>query len=159
MLSRLASLSRSVYTRVGQTADMRLESIAPTVGAFTCLILAGAVFIPAVIITTPGVSVADYYAAGPIGISVVGFLALLNIIVFLAGKQGRTDPVTVAGLTLVSGIAMVGFASVWAISITSTLLYGFPSQYAWIVNHRWVIVGLASVTALAGSGYTTAVLR
>ncbi|ERG90894.1 MAG: hypothetical protein J07HQW1_00922 [Haloquadratum walsbyi J07HQW1] len=151
--------SRSVYTRVGQTADMRLDSIAPTIGAFTCLILAGVVFVPAVIITTPGVSVADYYAAGPFGISVVGFLAILNIVVFLAGKQGRTDPVTVAGIALVSGIAMIGFAAVWAVSITSTLLYGFPSQYAWIVNHRWVIVGLASVTALAGSGYTTAVLR
>jgi hypothetical protein len=159
MMTAAVFASRSVYTRVGQTADMRLDSIAPTIGAFTCLILAGVVFVPAVIITTPGVSVADYYAAGPFGISVVGFLAILNIVVFLAGKQGRTDPVTVAGIALVSGIAMIGFAAVWAVSITSTLLYGFPSQYAWIVNHRWVIVGLASVTALAGSGYTTAVLR
>ena len=159
MITATVFASRSVYTRVGQTADMRLDSIAPTIGAFTCLILAGVVFVPAVIITTPGVSVADYYAAGPFGISVVGFLAILNIVVFLAGKQGRTDPVTVAGIALVSGIAMIGFAAVWAVSITSTLLYGFPSQYAWIVNHRWVIVGLASVTALAGSGYTTAVLR
>jgi hypothetical protein len=159
MMTATVFASRSVYTRVGQTADMRLDSIAPTIGAFTCLILAGVVFVPAVIITTPGVSVADYYAAGPFGISVVGFLAILNIVVFLAGKQGRTDPVTVAGIALVSGIAMIGFAAVWAVSITSTLLYGFPSQYAWIVNHRWVIVGLASVTALAGSGYTTAVLR
>ena len=159
MMTATVFASRSVYTRVGQTADMRLDSIAPTIGAFTCLILAGVVFVPAVIITTPGVSVADYYAAGPFGISVVGFLAILNIVVFLAGKQGRTDPVTVAGIALVSAIAMIGFAAVWAVSITSTLLYGFPSQYAWIVNHRWVIVGLASVTALAGSGYTTAVLR
>ena len=159
MMTATVFASRSVYTRVGQTADMRLDSIAPTIGAFTCLILAGVVFVPAVIITTPGVSVADYYAAGPFGISVVGFLAILNIVVFLAGKQGRTDPVTVAGIALVSGIAMIGFAAVWAVSITSTLLYGFPSQYAWIVNHLWVIVGLASVTALAGSGYTTAVLR
>jgi hypothetical protein len=138
---------------------MRLESTMPTIGAFSCLILAGAVFTPAVIITTPGGSVADYYAAGPFGISVVGFLALLNVVVFLAGKQGRTDPVTVAGITLVSGITMFGFGILWAVSITSTLLYGFPSEYAWIVNHRWVIVGLASTTALAGSGYTTAVLR
>jgi len=138
---------------------MNLRSVAPTIGAVVCLLLAGVVFAPALLITAPDVGVAEYYAAGPLGVSIVGVLALLDIVVFLAGAQERSDPQTLAGVALVSALAMVLFSLLWALSIDSTLLFSFPAEYAWIENHRWIVVTGASVVAVTAGSYARAVLR
>ena len=128
-----------------------LDSLAPKVGAVAALLLAGVVFVPAIVISAPGSGVAQYYAAGPIGVSVVGVLALIDVVVFLAGDQERSDPVTLAGFAVVAGIAMLLFSVLWALSIDTTLLFSFPAEYAWIEDHRWLVVtGTAVVTAAAG---------
>jgi hypothetical protein len=129
------------------------DTVAPTVGTVASLLLAVVVFAPALLITETQVGVADYYAAGPIGVSVVGFLGFVGVVVFLAGVQERTEPATVAGLTLVLGVAMFAFAAVWAFSIDTTLLFSFPAQYAWIENHRWAVLVLAAVVPVAAAGY------
>jgi hypothetical protein len=137
---------------------MDTETAAPTAGAVVSLLLAVVVFAPAVLVTEPNVGVGEYYAAGPVGVSVVGFLGLLSVVVFLAGKQGRTDEATVAGLTLVTGVAMLAFALTWALSLDPTLVFSFPQEYAWIANHRWVVVALAAVVPMAAAAYARAVL-
>jgi hypothetical protein len=137
---------------------MDTETAAPTVGAVASLLLAVVVFAPAVAVTEPNVGLAEYYAAGPVGVSVVGFLGLLSVVVFLAGKQGRTDPATIAGLTLVMGVAMLAFALTWALSLDPTLVFSFPQQYAWIENHRWVVVTVAAIVPMAAAAYARAVL-
>ncbi|QIB73649.1 hypothetical protein GL213_10960 [Halogeometricum borinquense] len=137
---------------------MANDTVAPTVGAVASLLLALVVFAPALLISGSNASVADYYAAGPVGISVVGFFALLGIIIFLAGAQERTEPAIVAGLTLVLGVAMLAFAVIWAFSLDQTLLFSFPSQYAWIANHRWAVIGLTAVVPVAAGVYSRRVL-
>ncbi|SFR45703.1 DUF7548 family protein [Halogeometricum limi] len=132
---------------------MANDTVAPSVGAVASLLLAVVVFAPALLISTPDVGVADYYASGPIGVSVVGFLALLGIVVFLAGKQERTEPATVAGLTLVLGVSMFAFSLTWAFGIDETLLFSFPAEYSWIATHRWAVIILAAIVPVAAAGY------
>ena len=137
---------------------MDLDSLAPRLGAAACLLLAGVVFAPATFVSAPGNAVAAYYASGPLGISIVGVLALVNIVVFLAGAQERSDPQTLAGVAVVSGVSMVLFSVLWAVSIDSTVLFSFPSEYAWIESHRWAVVGGAALATLAAGGYATSTL-
>ncbi|MFD1599458.1 DUF7548 family protein [Halobellus rarus] len=132
------------------------DSVAPRLGAIACLLLAGVVFAPALLISVPGAGVADYYAAGPIGVSIVGVLALLDVVVFLAAAQERSDPVTLAGVALVSALAMVLFSLLWALSLDQTLLFSFPAEYAWIENHRWIVVTGSAVVAIAAGSFARA---
>ena len=137
---------------------MDIESLAPRAGAIACLLLAGVVFVPALIVSAPGNAVAAYYAAGPFGVSLVGVLALVTVVVFLAGAQERSDPQTNAGVAIVSGVAMVLFSIVWAVSIDPTVLFSFPSEFAWIQSHRWVVVVGSGFAALAAGGYAVSIL-
>ncbi|WP_425604192.1 DUF7548 family protein [Halobellus salinisoli] len=139
--------------------DVDLDSVAPKLGAVACLLLAAAVFAPALVISAPGSGVAAYYASGPFGVSIVGVLALFTVIVLLAGAQERSDPVTLSGVALVAGVAILLFSLLWALSIDSTLLFSFPAEYAWIENHRWVVVGGAVAVAVATGAYARAVLN
>ncbi|MFA1610611.1 DUF7548 family protein [Halobellus rubicundus] len=138
--------------------NLGLDSLAPKVGAVVCLLLAGVVFAPALVVSAPGSGVAEYYAAGPIGVSIVGVLALLDVVVFLAGAQERSDPATLSGVALVSGLAMVLFSLLWALAIDPTLLFSFPAEYAWLETHRWVVVTGAAVAAIAAASYARRVL-
>jgi len=124
-----------------------------------CFLLAVAVFAPALVITSPGPGVAAYYASGPFGVSIVGVLALFTVVVLLAGAQERSDPITLSGVALVAGVAMVVFSLFWALSIDSTLLFSFPAEYAWIEHHRWIVVAGAVVVAGATGVYARAVLN
>ncbi|MFB6251113.1 MAG: hypothetical protein ABEI27_05410 [Halobellus sp.] len=135
-----------------------LDSLAPKVGALAALLLASIVFVPAVVISAPGSGVAEYYAAGPIGVSIVGVLALIDVVVFLAGGQERSDPVTLAGFALVAGLAMLLFSLLWAFSIDATLLFSFPAEYAWIQDHRWVVVTGTAIVAVAAGGFARGVM-
>ena len=137
---------------------MDVDSLAPRAGAIACLLLAGVVFVPALIVSAPGNAVAAYYAAGPFGVSLVGVLALVTVVVFLAGAQERSDPQVIAGVAVVVGVAMVLFSILWAISIDPTVLFSFPSEFAWIQSHRWVVVVGSGVAALAAGGYAVSTL-
>ena len=137
---------------------MNVDSIAPRLGAVACLLLAGAVFVPALIVSAPGNAVAAYYSAGPFGVSLVGVLALISVVVFLAGAQDRSDPQTLAGVAVVAGVAMTLFSLVWATSIDPTVLLSFPAEFAWIESHRWIVVVGSGLAALAAGGYAASTL-
>ena len=132
---------------------MANDTLAPSVGAVASLLLAVVVFAPALFVSAQSGLVADYYASGPVGVSIVGFLGLLSVVVFLAGAQDRTAPATVAGLTLVLGVAMLALALLWALTVDRTLLFSFPARYAWIANHRWAVVAVAALVPVAAAVY------
>lgn len=137
---------------------MDLERFAPTAGIIGALCLAAAVAVPGLAIESGAGPTATYYASGPIGLSLVGLLALLSIIVFLSGRQERTDPATAAGLALVLALAMLGLSAIWAFSIDSTVLFSFEQEYAWLEYHRLSVLGAAVLTVVGAAGYARSVL-
>ncbi|ELZ91547.1 hypothetical protein C440_14574 [Haloferax mucosum ATCC BAA-1512] len=137
---------------------MDTERLAPTVGIVGSMLLAIAVAVPAVTVEAADGQVAAYYASGPVGISIVGMLALLEVIVFLSGKQARTDPAMASGLGVVLSLSMLGLATLWSVSIDPTVLFSFEQQYTWLTYHRWAVLGAAGVTFVGGAGYARSVL-
>jgi len=137
---------------------METEHAASTVGAIACGLLALVVFLPYLLVTGQGSTLAAYYAAGPTGATGVGFLALLNLVVFLSGSRGNADPDLAAGIALVLAVVGVVLALLWSVSIDSTLLFSFPSEYSWIQYHRWVVVAGSLVVAGDAGVYARAVV-
>jgi hypothetical protein len=135
---------------------MEVEDVAPLVGSGACAAVVVALVAPLVLIPDPGTELGVYYTFGPAGATVVGALAPLAVVVFLAGRRGRTDPVTAAGLTLVLGLGMVGLAASWALAVDVELVYSFP--VAWMGYHRWVVLGVAAVVPASAGVYARAVL-
>jgi fermentation-respiration switch protein FrsA (DUF1100 family) len=121
---------------------------AANVGAIACGLLALVVFLPYLLVSGQETLLASYYAAGPVGATAVGFLALLNLVVFLSGSRGSADPDLTAGIALVLAVVGVALALLWTVSVDATLLFSFPSEYAWIEYHRWIVV-VASLAVAA----------
>jgi hypothetical protein len=42
--------------------------------------------------------------------------------------------------------------------VDQTLLFSFPSQYAWIENHRWAVLGIAAAIPVVAAVYARDVL-
>lgn len=135
---------------------MEMERLAPTAGILACLVLLVVAFVPAVVVEDT--TLPAYYAAGPTGLAAVGFLATIAVIVFLSGRQERTAPDTVAGVTIVLGVAIAGLAVLWAISIDRTLLFSFQAQYSWIQWHRLAVPAVSLGVLGAAAAYSRAVL-
>ncbi|WP_135826645.1 DUF7548 family protein [Halorussus ruber] len=123
------------------------ETPAPTVGIVAALAVLAAVVAPYFLIAATEAGV--YYSAPtlvPVHL-VVGLFASVAVIVFAAGRNGRTDPPTAAGAAVVLG----GFVAVlvlwWAIAVGG--LVGSLTEVAAFGYHRWIL--LAAALALAGS--------
>lgn len=135
---------------------MDVEDVAPLVGSVACGAVVAALVAPFVLIPDTGTELGLYYAAGPAGGTALGFLAPIAVVVFLAGRRGRTDPVTAAGLTLVLGLGMLGLAASWALAVDPELVFNFSA--AWMGYHRWVVVGVTALVPLSAGVYARAVL-
>ncbi|NHX36570.1 MULTISPECIES: DUF7548 family protein [Halolamina] len=109
------------------------------------------VFAPLVLVTGTGATIGAYYAAGPFGLTAVGLLAVVAAVVFLSVGQPHTDALTLSGVGAVVALGVVLTAVAWVLTLDSTVLFGFPVEYAWIENHRWAVLGGAIVlTAVSG---------
>ena len=110
------------------------------------------VFAPLLFVTGAGDTLGAYYAAGPLGLTAVGLLAVVAAVVFLSVGQPHTDAATLSGVGVVVTLGVVLTAVAWALTLDSTVLFSFPAEYAWIENHRWVVLagagGLAVVSGL-----------
>jgi hypothetical protein len=135
---------------------MKAEDVAPLVGSAGCVACVAALVAPFVLIPDPGPELGLYYAFGPVGGAAPGFLAPIAIVVFLAGRRGRTDPVTAAGLTLVLGLAMLATVASWALAVDPELVFSFP--VAWMGYHRWVVLAVTAVVPATAGVYARAVL-
>lgn len=116
------------------------------VGAAAAGLLSLVVLLPAVAVDARGV--AEYYASGTTGLTAVGFVAAVAVVVFLAVPQDHTDSETVAGVAAVLAVGALLLSLLWALAIDPTLLYSFPAEYAWLEYHRWAVVALSAIVAL-----------
>jgi hypothetical protein len=135
---------------------MEAEDVAPLVGSAACVACVAALVAPFVLVPNAGSELGLYYAFGPVGGTAPGFLAPIAVVVFLAGRRGRTDPVTAAGLTLVLGLAMLAIVASWAFAVDPELVFNFP--VAWMGYHRWVVVAVTTAIPASAGVYARAVL-
>ncbi|MFC4449549.1 DUF7548 family protein [Halorussus aquaticus] len=125
------------------------ETPAPTVGIVAALAVLAAVVAPYFLIDAPEVGV--YYSAPtflPVHL-VVGLFAMVAVVVFAAGRNGRTDPPTAAGATVVLGGFMTLLVLWWAVEVGG--LVGSLTSVAAFDYHRWLLLVTAfAVAATAG---------
>lgn len=117
-------------------------------GALTALVLTLVVAAPAVLVSGAGGTLGAFYAAGPFGLTAVGFLAVVAIVVFLSTTQDHTDTLLLSGIALVVSLGAALLAVVWILTLDPTILYSFPPEYAWLETYRFVVV--AAAVAVAG---------
>jgi hypothetical protein len=130
---------------------MNRMRLAPLVGIVACVLYAGLLAVPYLLVrTSPGTAVGTYYGTGGINPVVGGFFALIAVIVFAAGREDRTDPGFAAGVSLVLGLFMCGIALLWGLTVPVEVVVGMDApQY--LTYHRWVLSGAgALVPAAAG---------
>lgn len=128
--------------RGSSMSDLKLP---PTVGMLGCLLVLFVVFAPFVLLSGgEATGLSTYYDAGLVGPWVVALFALVATVVFAAGRQGRTDPETAAGATLVLGLFMTMLAAQWAVAVDPALVLGLTTQ-TWMEQHRWVLTAVTLV--------------
>ncbi|MFB6130966.1 MAG: hypothetical protein ABEJ28_09115 [Salinigranum sp.] len=136
---------------------MDTERVASSLGIAGCIALLLIVLVPYALVSDPS-ALGRYYTAGPVGVGALAFMALLEVVVLLAGRRGRTDPETAAGIGFVVGLAMLAVATLWAVSIDPNRLFSFPPSDAWIEYHRWVVLGAAAVVSVGAASYARSVV-
>lgn len=123
----------------------RSRQLAPLFGIVSCLLVLGALAVPYTL--EDAAIVRLYYGSGVLNPLVAGLLALLSIVVFAAGRQGRTDPALAAGVTLSLGLFIVGVTVAWALTIQ------FGIVGASLSDHRWLLSGVALGVPLTAAWY------
>lgn len=114
-------------------------------------LLAVVVFAPLAVVSGAGSTLGAYYAAGPFGLTAVGLLAAVAVVVFLSVDQPHTDGLMLSGAGLIVAVGTLLLGVTWLVMLDSTVLFSFPAEYAWIENHRWVVlVGALVLTVVAG---------
>lgn len=120
-----------------------------TAAAAVAALLAVVVFAPLALVGGADSTLGAYYAGGPFGLTAVGLLAVVSVVVFLSVDQSHTDTLLLSGAGLVVAVVTLLLAGVWALTLDPTVLFSFPAEYAWMENHRWAVlvvaVGLAGV--------------
>lgn len=123
--------------------DLRL---APTVGIVACLAVLAALAAPYLLGVT---GVAGYYGSGAVSPLLAGLFALVALIVFAAGREGRSDPGLAAGVAFALGLFMVLVAGAWALTVRIDAVQV-------TANHRWAVVGATVLVPLAAGWYARA---
>ena len=125
------------------------ETSAPTAGVAAALAVLAVVAVPYFLV--PARDAGVYYSAPtfvPVHL-VVGLFAAVAVIVFAAGRNGRTDPPTAAGATLVLGGFMTLLALWWAVAVGDLVgSFDVPASFDY---HRWLL--LLTTAAVAGCGW------
>jgi len=128
----------------------------PTVGIVACALLLGIVAVPYLLLSGAGAGgIAAYYDHGAVGPWVVALLAIITIVAFAAGRQERSDPVTMAGATLVFGVFITGTALAWALSVPSAFVQQLGTE-TWLGYHRWALVAASAVVPVTSAWYAKA---
>ncbi|WP_128477609.1 DUF7548 family protein [Halorussus pelagicus] len=126
------------------------ETPAPTVGVVAALTVLAVIVVPYFLIDAAAAGV--YYnqpTALPVHL-VVGLFSAVAVIVFAAGRNGRTDAPTAAGVAVVLGGFMTLLVLWWAVAVGG--LVGSLTANAMFDYHRWLLVA-ASVGVAASAGW------
>ena len=136
---------------------MDSEEVVPYLGAVGCVLLVIVASAPFAIIDEQTQLVASYYAAGPLGLTGVIFLAVLGVVIFLSSVRGRADALLVAGIMLVVGLTIFLLTALWAISLDAELTEQFVVAYPWMEHHPWATLIVSGLVAAASGLYAAAV--
>jgi hypothetical protein len=134
----------------------RPETPAPTVGIVAALAVLTAIIAPYFLIAATEVGV--YYSA-PTAVPVhliVGLFAMVSVVVFAAGRNGRTDPQTAAGAAVVLGGFVALLVLWWAIAVGD--LVGSLTEIAAFGYHRWLLLATALGLAATSGWFAREVL-
>jgi hypothetical protein len=121
---------------------MERARLAPLVGIVGSLGVLGALAYP--YLASDGVGA--YYGSGAVNPLVAGLLALIAVIVFAAGREGRTDPVFAAGAALVFGLFVVLLVVAWGTTVRVDAATVAES-------HRWIAAGLSLIAPASALWY------
>jgi hypothetical protein len=114
-----------------------------TAAAVVAALLAVVVYAPLAVVSGAGGTLGAYYAAGPFGLTAVGLLAAVAVVVFLSVDQPHTDSLLLSGAGLIVAVATLLVGIAWLVMLDSTVLFSFPPEYAWIENHRWMVLAVS----------------
>jgi hypothetical protein len=120
----------------------------PTAGIVACLLVLATLAWP--YLSEPVAAVSAYYATAAITPLAAGLLALVAVIVFAAGRQGRSDPELVAGAGLVFGLFIAGIGLSFAFSARIDVIGGSSALLSY---QRWVLAGAALLVPLTSVWY------
>lgn len=130
---------------------MDARRLAPTLGIAFCLLVCVVLAIPYLVVGD-GTTVAFYYAAGVIDPLVAGLLCAVAVIVFAAGRQGRTDPGIAAGVALAFGAFVTFVAIAWALTVPEQVVFQL-SRNALLEYHRAALVVTSTGVLASGLWY------
>ncbi|MCU4750867.1 hypothetical protein OB919_02535 [Halobacteria archaeon AArc-curdl1] len=132
---------------------MRPVARPPTLGIIASLAYGIIAIAPYVFLEVDSTVIDVYYDVSLAGPQFLSLLAVVAFVLFAAGRQGRTEPDTVAGLTLVLGVVLTVLTLAWAVAVpTELVLEG--GDVTWFEYHRWVAVVVAALVPVAAAWYT-----
>ena len=127
---------------------------APTVAIAGCLAYLLVLAVPYLIVETTS-AVGAYYGSGALTPAVPAVFALVGVILFAAGREGRTDPGVAAGAGLVLGLFVLGLSVLWAATVPVSLVLGL-TESTLIEHHRWAVVAVAVPIPLGAAWFAWA---
>jgi hypothetical protein len=131
---------------------MNRLDLPPTLGIVACVALVLTVVTPYVAVSSTDASaVGVFYGTGVLGPNTVALFALVGVVAFAAGRQGRTAPDTIAGATLVLGIVLVVLTVAWA--LTADVSVAQSTSATWLPYVRWALVAFALVVPASAAWY------
>ncbi|MEF8863219.1 MAG: hypothetical protein V5A40_15935, partial [Haloarculaceae archaeon] len=117
---------------------MDRADLPPTAGIVACLAVLLVLAWPFAVEAAPSVGL--YYATGMVTPYAAGLLALIGIIVFAAGREGRSDPSLAAGAGLVFGLFVAAISVLWAFTARVDVL---GAASALLSSQRWVLAAVS----------------
>ncbi|USZ73080.1 DUF7548 family protein [Natronosalvus halobius] len=123
----------------------------PTLGVVAALTYVLAALAPYVLLEVETSVLEVYYAAGLAGPNLLSLFALVAVVLFAAGRQTRTEPDLVAGVTLVLGLVLLAVTALWAVSVPESVV--FEPGADWFVYHRWLTTAISAVIPAAAVWY------
>jgi len=133
---------------------MEAARLAPTLGIVACLAVLAGLAAPFLLVSDPG-AVATYYGIGSLNPLFAGLFALVGVVVFAAGRQGRADPALAAGAGLVLGLFGAAVAVIWAASVPLALVFQLGTDTL-IEYHRIALAAVALIVPAAAGWYARA---
>jgi hypothetical protein len=128
--------------------------LAPTVGIVASLAVIAVLAAPYAVVTGAS-GVGTYFAAGSVNPLVVGLFAAVAIIVFAAGREGRSPPDLVAGAALVLGVFMTALSVLWAVSVPRSVVTQLSTATV-LQYHRGVLVLTTLAVPIVATWYARA---
>ncbi|WP_256686689.1 DUF7548 family protein [Halococcus qingdaonensis] len=127
--------------------------VAPLVGIVGCGLVLLALLAP--YLGADAGAIGIYYGDGAVNPLVAGLFAAVTVIVLAAGRSGRTDPATAAGVALVFGLVIAGVSLVWSLTVPESTVFQL-STTSLIEFHRWLLTLVSLVVPASGVWYARA---